>query len=259
MIWIAATLAIIAFFMWWLLIRTEGVYLGRWMVVKLYDLYAKRYDKIVQHEDVEEHLHLAMPLMERLDSETEPLILDVATGTGRLPLALCQHARFEGYIIGLDASYGMLEQAVHKIRENHFDDYVDFVWGDGLALPFEENSFDVVTCMEALEFMPSPEQGLQELVRVLRSGGLLLTTRRINEPLMATRLWSQEKMLGLLNLAGINEVKFERWQYDYEKVWGVKAGDSEFIGAMPLDEIALRAKVVAHESGIFEIKPQTTY
>lgn len=233
-----------AILIWWLLIRTEGVYLGRKMVIWLYDVYARRYDGIVQHDDVEEHLHLAIPLMTRIAPETQPMILDVATGTGRIPLALCQHARFEGHIIGLDASNGMLKQAKQKIAENHFEDYVTFMPGDGTELPFEDNSFDVVSCMEALEFMPQPETGLTELIRVLRPGGLLLTTRRIHEPFMPGKLWSQEIMQELLSSAGATNIEFEAWQYDYEKVWATKSGESDFIGAMPLEALNLRGEIM---------------
>jgi len=252
-IWLAGGLLILAALIWWFLIRTEGVYLGRKVVIWLYDVYATRYDGIVQHEDVDEHVHLAIPLMTRLEPETQPLILDVATGTGRMPLALCQHARFEGHVIGLDASKGMLKQAVKKISDNHFEDYATFIWGDGTDLPFEDDSFDVVTCMEALEFMPDPETGLKELIRVLRPGGLLLTTRRINE-FMPGRLWSMETMLELLKNTGAENIAFEAWQYDYEKVWATKSGESEFIGAIPLEDMNLRGKAINLNDGIIIIR-----
>lgn len=254
MIWLMLGLLLIVILLWWLLIRTEGVYLGRMVVIWLYDVYATRYDKIVQHEDIDEHLHLAQPIMARLSPETQPLILDIATGTGRIPLALCQHARFEGVIIGLDASKGMLKQAIHKISANHFEDYVSFIWGDGQQLAFDDDSFDVVTCMEALEFMPQPEQALIELVRVLRPAGLLLTTRRINEPLMPNKLWSQVTMQKLLSDSGMVDIEFEKWQYDYEKVWAIKAGESDFIGAMPLEALPIRGKIDIDRDGIIQIK-----
>lgn len=232
MIWVViiAVILLIAFLLWWLLIHTEGVYLGRAVVIKLYDLYASRYDGIVQIDDIDEHVHLAIPMMTKLAPHTNPLVLDVATGTGRMPLALCQHARFEGKVIGLDASAGMLKQAIRKIDDNHFEQYVSFLHSDGIALPFDDNSFDLVSCMEALEFMPSPEKGLQELARVLRPSGLLLTTRRIND-FMPSKLWSQERMQDLLSSAEMQDIEFEDWQYDYEKVWAIKKGNSDFIGS----------------------------
>lgn len=228
MIWIVilVLLLIIGFSLWWLLIRTEGVYLGKQVVIWLYDIYASRYDGIVQHDDIEEHLHLAAPIMRYLSPETQPLVLDVATGTGRIPLALCQHAAFDGQIYAFDLSRGMLKQAIKKIADNHFENYVDFGLADGQKLPFADDSFDIVSCLEALEFMPEPEMSLKELVRVLCPNGLLLTTRRINEPLMLTRLWTQEYFSQLLEDFGIEQVEFEVWQFDYEKVWGKKASHS---------------------------------
>jgi ubiquinone/menaquinone biosynthesis C-methylase UbiE len=224
MIWIVvlASLLIIAFALWWLLIRSEGVYLGKRTVIWLYDIYAARYDAIVQHDDIEEHLHLAAPIMNHLSPETQPLILDVATGTGRMPLALCQHTAFDGQIYAFDLSQGMLKQAIRKIANNHFENYVVFGLAHGQKLPFADESFDVVTCMEALEFMPQPEDGLKELLRVLRPNGLMLTTRRINEALMPSRLWSREYFSQLLEDSGIEKIEFEIWQFDYEKVWGIK-------------------------------------
>lgn len=225
MMWLAIVISVVtvAFVLWWLLIRTEGVYLGTRVVIWLYDIYASRYDAIVQHDDVEEHLHLAVPIMRHFYPRNDPLVLDAATGTGRIPLALCQHAAFEGQIFAVDLSRGMLNRAVQKIADNHFGDYVFFGRTDGQNLPFADNSFEAVTCLEALEFMSRPEDALKELVRVLHPGGLLLITRRINEPLMLSRLWSRDYMTQLLDNLGIEQVEFEVWQYDYEKVWGVKS------------------------------------
>ncbi len=235
MIWLALVLvALVAFLIWWLIFETEGVYLGRGIVVWLYDVYASRYDDIVKVEPVEEHLHLAGPIMQRIAPETDPFVLDVATGTGRLPLALLNHREFSGYIIGVDASWKMLQQAEAKLEAVDADEYVAILQADGLHLPFPDNSFDIVTCLEALEFMPCPEDGLRELVRVLRPGGLLLTTLRINQPWMPGKIWSQETMHRLLLDCGMTELEFEMWQYDYTKVWGVKQGSSDFLSAARL-------------------------
>jgi ubiquinone/menaquinone biosynthesis C-methylase UbiE len=232
---LVAMILLLILLLWWLLLRTEGVYLGKRVVIWLYDVYASRYDSIVQLDMIEEHLQLAAPIMQRLESDTHPLVLDVATGTGRVPLALCHHARFEGHIAAVDLSRKMLQQATNKIQAEHFEDYVTLIWADGMLLPFDDNSFDVVTCMAALEFMPQPDYGLHELVRVLRPGGILLTTRRINEKLMPGKLWTETQMRQLLSETGINNIGFEDWLVDYAKVWGQKIGSSEFIGASPLD------------------------
>ena len=157
-------IGLLSLVLWWLLIHTEGVYLGQRVVIWLYDIFAPRYDALVDHDDVEEHLQLAQPLMEYLENE-RPRVLDVGTGTGRLPMALCQHARFEGQIIACDRSSKMLHLAANKIAANHFSNYVICLHADGQALPYPDNSFDCVTCLEALEFMPQPEDALREIGR----------------------------------------------------------------------------------------------
>ena len=77
----------------------------------------------------------------------------------------------QGHIIGVERSRKMIARAAEKIANEHFDEYVTLLWADGTDLPFPDDSFDVVSCMEALEFMPQPEAGLDEIIRVLRPGG----------------------------------------------------------------------------------------
>ena len=97
--------------------------------------------------------------------------------------------------------------------------------------------FDVVCCLEALEFMVSSEAVLRELVRVLRPGGLLFTTNRINTRLMPGKTRTDEQMSALLESLGIEHVLIEYWQVDYNRVWGYKAGASKPMLARPLAEM----------------------
>ncbi len=236
MLLVLIVVLIVGALIWWLIFETEGVYLGRRVVIGLYDLYARRYDNIKQNDDVEEHLQIAQPLMTLLYPQTDALVLDVATGTGRIPLALCQHARFEGHIFALDLSKGMLKQAARKIQDEHFEDYVTLLWGTGEKLPFDDASFDAMTCMEAWEFMPDPEAALKECIRVLRPGGVLFTTNRNDNIIMPGRLWPQDEMRALLQQNGIEDVEFTRWQVDYTLVWGRKAGTAKPIGVRTLED-----------------------
>ena len=48
--------------------------------------------------------------------------------------------------------------------------------GDSLRLPFKDNSFDKIICSEVMEHVPDPDQGIQEMVRVLKPGGLMAVT-----------------------------------------------------------------------------------
>jgi SAM-dependent methyltransferase len=211
----------IAFAIWWLFIETEGVYLGQRVVTRLYDLYATRYDNIKQNEDTDEHIFLSAPLMMRLRPEEQPLILDIACGTGRMSMAMCRHPRFEGFIVGVELSKLMLAQAVQKIEEEHFQSFADFARADAQKLPFGDVCFDVVTCMEALEFFPSPREALLEMSRVLQAGGILLTTLRWNAQWIPY-IWDENTLRTWLEESGFEEIEVHPWQLDYKLVWAKK-------------------------------------
>lgn len=235
-IWLIVGAALIlagAWLVWWLVFETEGVYLGRRVVIALYDLYAKRYDQIKAYDPAFEYVLLAVPLMQSLAPHRNPLVLDAATGTGRLPLALLDHSGFEGHIVGVDLSRPMLLQASEKLAENLA--YVDLLHCAAECLPFPSNTFDLVTCLEALEFTPQPNTTLKELVRVLRPGGVLLITQRLNRRTMRSKVWTEDELRALLHALGIVHIEFEAWQTDYTKVWGKKHGESAPRLAQPLE------------------------
>ncbi len=228
---------LIGFLVWWLIFETEGVYLGKGMVVWLYDVYARRYDGIKEFDDRADLLLLSEPILYHIHPNNDPMMLDVATGTGRLPIIMTRNAQFEGHIVGIDLSRKMLEVAQEKIDELHFEDFISLMHENGQDLPFADATFDVVTCLEALEFMPDPEAVLKEMIRVLRPSGLLLTTIRIDTPWMPNRTWDEETMCQKLAENGIEAIEIEIWQEDYTKVWAVKAGKSEFLGIRPVEEL----------------------
>ena len=230
-------LALAAFLIWWLIFETEGVYLGKRAVILLYDIYARRYDSIKQFDDMADFTLVAQPLLERLAPQADPLILDVATGTGRVPLILAQLSRFDGHVIGIDASRRMLARAREKVAKQRFEDFITLARHDATELPFADASFDAVTCLEALEFMPRPKLALAEMIRVLRPGGALLTTIRIDTRWMPDRTWSETRMRHELESLGLVDIQVMIWQEDYSQVWARKAGESVEIGRAGLERV----------------------
>jgi len=89
-------------------------------------------------------------------------VLDSCCGTGDLALACL---RAGGRVTGLDFSERMLERARRKSGE------VEWVQGDALALPFEDDSFDAATVGFGVRNLEDLDRGLAELGRVLRPGG----------------------------------------------------------------------------------------
>lgn len=234
LILIGTVIAALLLLGWWLLIATEGVYLGRWVVILLYDRFAHRYDGVKHYHREYEEMYIATPVMDAIRPQTNPLVLDVATGTGRVPLALARHEGFAGHTIGVDLSRKMLHHAFKNIYPY---DSATFIWCPAERLPFPDNTFDVVTCLEALEFMTNPPAVVKEMVRVLRPGGLLLTSQRVNTKLMPGKTWTSGQLQDVLKASGIVDAKAQIWQVDYRKVWGRKAGVSEPIGVQPLENI----------------------
>jgi len=217
-----SALALLAY---WLIHITEGALLGPRVITLLYDRSASHYDAIKGFHSIEEAWFLARPLLHRLAAVPQPLILDVATGTGRLPYALFREAHFLGRIIALDLSRPMLEEAVPK-TEDH-DDRILFLHQDATRLPFPDATFDAVTCLEALEFLPDARQTLQEVVRVLRPGGVLLTTNRRGweARLFLGRALTRSQIVSLLRGMGLQGVTVQSWQHIYDLVWARKPGD----------------------------------
>jgi len=81
-----------------------------------------------------------------------------------------------------------------------------------------------VTCLEALEFMPDPEAALDELIRVLRPGGLLFITNRTGPGArwMPGRIWSRNQVFQLLKARGMTQISIRPFLVDYEWVTAVK-------------------------------------
>ena len=218
--------AALGLLLYWLLVITEGVYLGRRLVVWRSDLTAHRYDGIKQFDPDTESFLVIRPLLVRLAARPVPLVLDVATGTGRLPLFLLEEATFNGRVIGLDASGRMLASARAKLKQ--YRHRASLVQQTAADLPFDDNIFDAVTCLESLEFFPNDSAALQEMFRVLRPGGTIMTTRR--------RGWEAKTFIGryhdretfeagLENL-GFTGIEFQLWQIEYDLVFAHKPGNS---------------------------------
>jgi len=211
---------------YWLVILTEGAYLGRRAVRMIYDLGASSYDDVKQYDRWEEFTFLGKPLLDRLEKTagTRALVLDVATGTGRLPLALLAIPFFEGEIVGVDNSRGMLAVAAEKT--DAFSGRIHLVEHDAAPLPFADDSFDAVTLLEGLEFVPDRAAALAELTRVLAPGGWLLTTNRVGRDvrLMPGRMDTPDRFAARLEQMGITEVCTRSWQTYYNLVWARKPG-----------------------------------
>jgi demethylmenaquinone methyltransferase/2-methoxy-6-polyprenyl-1,4-benzoquinol methylase len=92
-------------------------------------------------------------------------VLDVATGTGDLAIALARRVTPGGEVVGSDFSEGMLERARAKAPELRWER------GDALALPYGDNEFQAATVGFGARNFGDLEKGIGEMARVVKPGG----------------------------------------------------------------------------------------
>jgi ubiquinone/menaquinone biosynthesis C-methylase UbiE len=210
--------------LYWELIIVEGAHLGTRVVVALYDLAAPRYERIKRFDAQVEADTLGWPLAAALAHVEAPRVLDVACGTGRVARAVLPQPAFDGHLVNADLSARMLRHGRPQCAA--WPGRLDWVRAPAANLPFAAASFDAVTCLEALEFMPDAPAALAECARVLRPGGLLLVTNRVGRDawLLAGKTFTRPRFARLLAELPLGEVSVQRWQVEYDLAWGWKTG-----------------------------------
>ncbi len=133
-------------------------------VAAVYDDYAKVWD---QHVAATALIHVNRLIEVRV--KPGAIVLDAGSGTGERTLAILKHSQpYE--VIALDASEAMSAVAKSKIH----DPRVRFIQGDVRHLPFADNTFDVVVCTWVIEIMDDPRAVVQEFIRVIKPGGMVI-------------------------------------------------------------------------------------
>ncbi|GJL66716.1 MAG: hypothetical protein NPIRA05_16870 [Nitrospirales bacterium] len=99
-------------------------------------------------------------------------ILEVGFGTGDDALTFAEKVFPGGYVVAIDKSQEMVVEASKRTQGTTSS--IDFRVGDVTALDFESNSFDRCHIERTLIHIPDPQNAIQEIIRVLRSGGLIV-------------------------------------------------------------------------------------
>lgn len=114
----------------------------------------------------ERHWHTAKVMLSRMPVERGDVVLDLGTGSGYALRALAETTPI-GRGCGLDGSRAMLRNASSYTA----DPAIGFVEGDFHELPFRDGCLDHVLSMEAFYYADDPVRVIEEIARVLRSGG----------------------------------------------------------------------------------------
>ncbi|WP_053959855.1 class I SAM-dependent methyltransferase [Sulfobacillus thermosulfidooxidans] len=135
---------------------------------ELVQKYFGRYHEAYRNSAPHAHGHDLTHLIEMLHLTPNSLVLDAACGTGHTALAL---ARQGHRVIGLDVTQEMLAEAESLAQQNHLE--IQWVQGTVHHLPWEDNTFDAITCRRAAHHFSDLARFLEEARRVLKPGTFL--------------------------------------------------------------------------------------
>jgi len=96
-------------------------------------------------------------------------VLDVAIGTADLTIEMFRRGKAE-QVTGLDLSREMMAIGEQKVTKCQISN-VQFVHGNAQSMPFDDDSFDAVTCAFGCRNFQNLDEGLKEMYRVLKRGG----------------------------------------------------------------------------------------
>ncbi|HYF61894.1 MAG TPA: class I SAM-dependent methyltransferase [Herpetosiphonaceae bacterium] len=223
--WLVGLLAL-AVFVYWTIIIGEGSYFGPWMVRWIYARGARVYDRVRERVTASDAELLVGPLRAALLSRPLDPALDVATGTGRVPLLLAAEEWYAGAIVGLDLTPAMLAIAREKAAARLLGDRIEWQLGSGDDLSrWPDATFGLVTCLEALEYFGRPRRAVSEMWRLLVPGGTLIisTWTPRHARLLPGKAWTAAGMTALLQSLGCVRIESRPWQSgEYDLVIAVK-------------------------------------
>lgn len=140
-------------------------------VQQMFDHIAPTYDQLNHLMSMNVDKRWRRHALREIVDGTPQRILDVACGTGDSTISIARAAGEGSRVIGADISEGMMALVKGKAEKAGIADRIELQVADGEALPFEEGSFDRVTCAFGIRNFEHKEKGLEEFLRVLRPGG----------------------------------------------------------------------------------------
>ena len=186
--------------------------------MNLKDLYDKKYENeevsipILKPNGMHTNAYddIARLVNETINVNSDPVLLDVGCGSGKLTFAL---SSIFNQLVGFDLSSVRIA-AANKIvneRKEFVKKSIQFKCGDAdEPFPFEDNIFDVVVACAILEHVIDPFRMIREMRRVTKTGGYVI----ISVPNIAYIKHVYHLLLGRVPLTGIGNHDMNEWERD---------------------------------------------
>lgn len=160
---------------------------------------------------------LHLKVLKMLNNYSFQNLLDIGCGTGNL-LSLIQEKYQNLQLSGIDISPNMLKIAHDKLGAK-----ANLKVADSEDLPFEDESFDIITCVDSFHHYPHPEKVLEEIMRVLKSEGRIIIAdvwaptplRQLGNLIIklrkagAVRFYSKPEISELLKSTGFKNIEWK--------------------------------------------------
>ncbi len=126
------------------------------------------------------HKDFLQLMAKRLKLDEIKNVLDVGSGQGHWGLTLLPLLSDDCRLTGVEPEAQWRVIAHEKAASLKFEDKTDYVAGTAEAVPYDDNSFDMVTCQTVIIHVKDPMIALAEMKRVLKPGGILLASEPNN-------------------------------------------------------------------------------
>lgn len=140
---------------------------------KIFDQIAGTYDLLNHTLSLGIDIYWRNKLLKHLPKKESINALDLATGTGDVPLTLIKDERIKK-ITGLDLSKGMVDIGVQKVKKKNLDKKINLMIGDAVNIPAADNSFDLTTISFGIRNFSDPQKSLHDIYRVLKKDGRVM-------------------------------------------------------------------------------------
>jgi demethylmenaquinone methyltransferase/2-methoxy-6-polyprenyl-1,4-benzoquinol methylase len=159
-----------------------------------------RYDFLEELLSLGQNARWRREMLDHVERGDALEILDVATGTAGVALALTR--RTDAHITGIDITVAMLRGGSERVTQAGKGDQVQLLAGRAEQLPFPDASFDALTFTYLLRYVADPGATLRELARVLKPGAPIASLEFAVPPRAFWRYWWWLYTRGVLPIAG---------------------------------------------------------